>query len=57
MDKEEKKEEKQRWMRNNYIVKFTPSPTAIVQFVGNDGKAIKTTTMNRKERRRQGIKK
>ncbi len=38
-------------------MKFTPSPAKIVRFINKEGKVIKVVRMNRKERRRLGIRK
>lgn len=37
-------------------MKFTPSPTKIVRFVDRFGKVVKEVPMNRRERRKRGIK-
>lgn len=37
-------------------MKFTPSPTKIVRFIDKDGKVVKEVPMNRRERRKRGIK-
>ena len=36
--------------------KLIPSPVKLVRLVNKEGKVVKTVSMNRKERRRQGIK-
>jgi len=38
------------------LVTFTPIPTKIVKFLDKDGKVVKEVTMNRKERRKAGIR-
>ena len=37
-------------------IKFTPSPSKPVKLLDKDGKVVQTIHMNRKERRRLGIK-
>ena len=36
--------------------KFTPSPTKIVRFVDENGNVVKEERINRRDRRRMGIK-
>ena len=38
------------------MVKFTPSPVKLVRFVNDKGQVVKEARLNRKDRRRLGIK-
>lgn len=41
---------------NKMAEKFIPSPTAVVKFVNKDGKVVKELQLNRRQRRKLGIK-
>lgn len=43
-------------MPKETVGRFTPSPTKLVRFVDNNGKVVKESRMNRKQRRAAGIK-